>query len=150
MRRDRSQAVVVKDGRVLLVKEKVDGRTFFNLPGGGIEKGETPECAALRELKEECNISGQIARKLSVQYKPDNRGEVHTFLVMADEGQRPSKGIDPEQEVQIIMGVEWKRLDELSERDRMYLWSSGLYRIDEFREEVAEWGDDISYPEKRK
>ena len=150
LRRDRSQAVVVKEGKILLVQENVDGRTFFCLPGGGIEKGETPEEAALRELKEECNISGEIVRKLSVQYKPDNMGEVHTFLVKADKGQQPSKGMDPELEVQVISGVEWKRLDEISERDRMYLWSSGLLRVNEFRREAISWNDEISYPGKRK
>lgn len=149
MRRDRSQAVVVKNGKVLLVREEVEGRTFFCLPGGGIEEGETPEEAALRELREESNVTGKIIRKLSVQYKPDNRGEVHTYLVKMDEGQQPSKGIDPELDIQIITGVEWKGLDEISERDRMYLWSSGLMRVDEFRKEVSEWGDEVSYPHEK-
>lgn len=149
LRRDRSQAVVVQNGKILLVREQVAGRTFFCLPGGGIEVGETPEEAALRELKEECNISGEIVRKLSVQYKPDNRGEVHTFLVNMYRGQQPTKGIDPELEVQVISGVAWKALDEISERDRMYLWSSGLLRVDEFKKEAVGWNDDISYPGKR-
>lgn len=150
MRRDRSQAVVVRNGKILMVKEKIDGRIFFNLPGGGIEKGETPEEAAIRELKEEANVDGKIIRKLSVQYKADNAGEVHTFLVDVDENQTPSQGIDPELEVQAIIGVEWKNLNEISEVDRMYLWSAGLIRVDRFKMEAKRWCDEISYPNIQK
>ena len=52
MKRNRSQAIVCRqDGKILLVKHKLFGRVFFTLPGGGIEDGETPAEAALRELK---------------------------------------------------------------------------------------------------
>jgi len=53
MGRDRSQAVVCRMGKLLLVEHFLKGRRFYNLPGGGIEDGETPEEAALRELQEE-------------------------------------------------------------------------------------------------
>lgn len=149
MRRDRSQAIVIRNGKILLLEETVEGRVFYSIPGGGIENGETPEQAAVRELEEETNLVGRINRKLSVQYKSDNRGEVHTFLIDVDDDMEPSKGIDPELEVQVITGVAWKSLSELSEIDRMYLWSSGLIRIDEFREEARSWSDEVSYPQKR-
>lgn len=146
MRRDRSQAIVVRNHKILLIEETVNGRVFYSIPGGGIEEGETPEHAAIRELSEETNLTGKIERKLSVQYKPEGRGEVHTFLVKTDENDEPSRGRDPELSVQVITGVAWKSLSELSEIDRMYLWSSGLVRIDEFREEARNWSDEISYP----
>lgn len=150
MRRDRSQAMVVNGNKILLVKHIMNGREFYCMPGGGIEEGETPEEAALRELKEESNVDGKIVRKLSIQYKPNNRGEVHTFLVkLCDGEQKPSPGIDPELEEQTIVDVAWKSLDEISEIDRMYLWSSGLNRVEIFHEEALSWGDEISYPEQR-
>ena len=49
MKRNRSQAMVCRDGKLLLVEHRMKGRDFFNLPGGGIEENETPEEAALRE-----------------------------------------------------------------------------------------------------
>ena len=52
MKRNRSQAMVCRDGKLLLVEHRMKGRDFFNLPGGGIEENETPEEAALRELNE--------------------------------------------------------------------------------------------------
>lgn len=146
MRRDRSQALVIRNNKILLVKHKMYGREFFCMPGGGIESGETPEEAAIRELNEESKVTGRIVRKLSIQYKPDNLGEVHTFLVDIDEDATPQKGIDPELEEQTIIGVEWKYLNEISEVDRMYLWASGLNRIDIFHKEALSWKDEISYP----
>ena len=96
IRRDRSQAMVIRGNKILLVKHHMSGRKFFCLPGGGIEEGETPEEAAVRELKEESGVEGRIIRKLSIQFKPDNRGEVHTFLIRIPEDAVPSKGSDPE------------------------------------------------------
>lgn len=57
MKRNRSQAMVCRDGKLLLVEHRMKGRDFFNLPGGGIEENETPEEAALRELNEEAGVS---------------------------------------------------------------------------------------------
>ena len=137
-RRDRVQALVVRDDKILMVKHFLFGREFFCLPGGGIEPGETSEQAALRELKEESLVEGRIVRKLTVQYKPDNRGEVYTYLVEIDESAVPGKGTDPElkEEDQSIIGVEWLALEELGYVDQAYLWAAGLNRIDYFHEKL--------------
>ena len=81
MKRDRSQSMVIRRDRILLVEHELFGRDFYNLPGGGIEEGETPEQAALRELVEECNVQGRILRPLTIEYKPDLESRVYTFLV---------------------------------------------------------------------
>ena len=62
MRRDRVQSMVVREDKILLVKHNMNGREFYCLPGGGIENGETPEEAAIRELKEESMVDGKIIR----------------------------------------------------------------------------------------
>ena len=49
--RDRSMALVVRNNKILSVQTHRSGRYINELPGGGIEPGETPEEAALRELK---------------------------------------------------------------------------------------------------
>lgn len=151
MKRDRSQAFVCRNGKILLVEHIMKGRDFFNLPGGGIEEGETPEQAALRELKEETNVTGKILRPLTIEYKPDLESRIFTFLVEIPEDAVASKGIDPElsEEEQSIVGVAWLGLDEIPERDRAYLFGAGMIRIPEFHDEVLNWPDDeISYPEK--
>jgi 8-oxo-dGTP pyrophosphatase MutT (NUDIX family) len=49
-------------GRVLLIHEHVeDGATHWLTPGGGVEGGETPREAAVREAAEETGIAVAIA-----------------------------------------------------------------------------------------
>lgn len=151
MKRDRSQAVVCRDGKLLLVEHIMKGRDFFNLPGGGIEDEETPAEAALRELEEEAGVKGHILRPLTIEYKPDMESRIFTYLVEIPEDAVPEKGSDPElpPEEQTIVSVQWLALDEIPERDRAYLFGAGLMRIPEFHDEVLTWPDDeISYPQK--
>ena len=150
MKRDRSQAMVCRDGKLLLVEHIMRGRDFFSLPGGGIEGDETPEKAALRELQEEAGVSGKIIRPLSIEYKPDLESRIFTFLVEIPEDAIPVKGIDPEvsEDEQTIVDVKWLSLDEIPERDRAYLFSAGLIRVPEFHNIVLGWSDHaISFPE---
>ena len=143
MKRNRSQAMVCRDGKLLLVEHRMKGRDFFNLPGGGIEENETPEEAALRELNEEAGVSG-------IEYKPDLESRIFTFLVEIPDDAVPHKGIDPElsESEQTIVGVTWRTLEEIAERDRAYLFGAGLMRVPLFHDEVLKWPDDaISYPE---
>ena len=145
--RTRSAALVVKGGKVLLVKMRAFGREFYALPGGGIEPGETPEVAVIRELKEECNVNGKTVRALNTVHHKNGDVE-HVFLVEIADGQEPVLGSDPESEKQNLIEVCWKRLDELSEKDRAFLWNYGLLDVDGFFDEVVSWGDEISYPNK--
>lgn len=152
MKRDRSQSMVIRGNRMLLVEHQLFGRDFFNLPGGGIEENETPEQAALRELEEECRVKGTLVRPLTVEYKPDLESRVFTFLVEIPEDAVAKTGIDPElpADEQSIIGVKWMRLDEIAERDRAYLFGAGLMRVPYFHDEVLMWdGEDISYPIKK-
>ena len=149
MKRNRSQAVVCRNGKLLLVEHRMKGRDFFNLPGGGIEEDETPAEAALRELSEEAGVEGRVIRPLAIEYKPDLEIRIFTFLVEIPEDAVPQKGTDPElsEEEQTIVGVSWFSLREIPERDRAYLFGAGLMRIPEFHDEVLKWPDDvISYP----
>jgi len=48
-----------KEPKVLLVTAKRNPRSWI-FPKGNIEKGETPEAAALREAKEEAGVTGKL------------------------------------------------------------------------------------------
>jgi 8-oxo-dGTP diphosphatase len=56
------------DDRLLLVRlsERTEAPGSWTLPGGGVEFGEHPEAAALRELHEETGLLGQTAELLAV------------------------------------------------------------------------------------
>lgn len=148
--RRRSVALVVRNDRILLVKMRAFEREFYALPGGGIEDGESAGEAAVRELKEECGVDGRAVKELNTVHCRNGDVE-YCFLIELDDGQEISLGGDPEysEDEQILKEVCWKRLDEISEKDRAFLWAYGLMEADNsFVDEVISWGDDISYPNK--
>ena len=61
-KRQRATALVVRDGRYLLVKDKSHDR--YSLPGGGMEQGEAALTAACRELGEELGMKAYRAERL--------------------------------------------------------------------------------------
>lgn len=146
--RHRSLALVVREGKILMIHTYRFGRYIYELPGGGIEVGETPEEAAVRELWEECGLVGTVVRPLNVLHRSNGNNE-YVFLVEVSADQEPIVGYDPEVsegEEQAIKAVCWKELSELSEKDRAFLWSYGLMDVEGFREVVLGWGDEVSYP----
>lgn len=71
-RRITARAIIVREGRLLMFerwRRDIWGRElhYYSIPGGGIEKNETPEEAVIRELKEEMSIDVRPLRLLAVQ-----------------------------------------------------------------------------------
>lgn len=59
------KAIVIYKGKILTlkrVKPSTDGLGYWEMPGGGLEYGETPHEALIRELKEETNLDIKILK----------------------------------------------------------------------------------------
>lgn len=69
------------DGGILLVKPSY--RETWEIPGGGLEHGEDPWAAAVREVKEETGLELRPGRLLAVDWVPpqdDGRPSLANFL----------------------------------------------------------------------
>ena len=64
--RNRSMAMVVRGSKILMIQTYRFKRFIFELPGGGIEAGETPEEALIREIKEELDTEVEVLELLDV------------------------------------------------------------------------------------
>jgi 8-oxo-dGTP diphosphatase len=73
-------------GRVLMLTGEVPDRgTVYETPGGGVEPGETPEEAVVRELEEELGLHVRIERELATVWRPGGISvRQHYFLVRSD------------------------------------------------------------------
>lgn len=58
--RNRGSVVIVENDKVGLIRRTRDGIVYYVFPGGGIEKGETPEDAAKREALEELGVEVKV------------------------------------------------------------------------------------------
>ncbi len=60
-----AKALVTDRDRVLLVKERHgDGSTFWTLPGGGVESGESYAACLRRELREEIRCPANVGERV--------------------------------------------------------------------------------------
>ncbi|MGI8644617.1 MAG: nucleotide triphosphate diphosphatase NUDT15 [Thermomicrobiales bacterium] len=74
--------VVTRENAVLLVRRKFHGAGSWSTPGGYLDPGESPERAALRELKEETGITSTDPVVVGVSNDVHNDGKHNvTFWV---------------------------------------------------------------------
>jgi len=89
----RGVRVMVHDaqGRLLLVRHRYGRRDLWMLPGGGIGWRETPEAAALREVREEtgCRVAGLVPAGVFVSWAEGRRDTVYLFAGRSDDAPRP-------------------------------------------------------------
>ncbi len=81
-RRARATAVVVRDGKVLLVREA--GVPYFSLPGGGIQKAESAAVAAAREIWEELGLAAVEVERVEECDHAGFLNDHHVCLIQTD------------------------------------------------------------------
>jgi 8-oxo-dGTP diphosphatase len=74
------------DGQLLIVEPVY--QSTWEIPGGAIERGETPRDACVRELREELGIESDVGRLLVVDWVPGHTGEPDERVRFLFEGGR--------------------------------------------------------------
>lgn len=92
--RVRAGAILIRDGHLLLIRfqDPDEDGPYYEIPGGGVEAGETPEEAAVRELREETGLLGSVGREVARVWK-GGRYE-HYFLMTAEGRVGPPETLD--------------------------------------------------------
>lgn len=62
----RVYGLLVQHGMVLLSHELIAGRPYIKFPGGGLEYGEGPEEAVVREFMEEAGLRVKVIRPIHI------------------------------------------------------------------------------------
>lgn len=57
---DRAGVLVIRQARLALIRRERDGQTYYVVPGGSVEPGETCEEAARREAVEELGVAVEL------------------------------------------------------------------------------------------
>lgn len=127
-RRSRSAArVIITDGRSVLLLADTDpglpGTRWWVTPGGGIDPGETPLQAAVREVEEETGLAvgpgrllGPVATRIVVHGYSDqvlSQTEAFFLLHVAETFAPDAAGLTPDEQI-TLDGWAWHRLDELA------------------------------------
>ena len=111
--RHRVAALIERDGQLLVARQRArgpsgrhDGALYRTPPGGGIEAGETPVDAVIREVREEVGLTVTAAVFVArVEYLS---GSTEIYHVRVEPGE-PVLGVDPEIECECprLVGLEW-------------------------------------------
>jgi len=122
--RKRAGIVLIKDNKVALIERHRAGLDYFVFPGGGVEEGETPEQAAIREAMEELGIEVAIMQKVAVIHFGFS---MQFYFLIEQIGGEFGTGtgeefvdVDPDNPEEGIYLPVWMLIDELAHRDKVY------------------------------
>lgn len=121
--RERASLIIIRDNKFLFVEQLVKEKLRNVFIGGGVEDGETPQEAALRELSEEANIKGKIVFGPAVLVTEMIE---NIFIVSIPENSEPVLGYDPELPLdkQEIKRLIWRdpneEIDKFNSFDKKY------------------------------
>jgi 8-oxo-dGTP diphosphatase len=86
-------AVIIRDDRILLSRlaERLTSKELWTLPGGGLEHGEDPRDAVVREVHEETGLHAQVGETARVYsshqrntWRQGRRADAHSLRIVYD------------------------------------------------------------------
>lgn len=123
--RIRAGIVLIKENNVALIERYRAGLHYYIFPGGGVDEGESPEQAAIREAMEELGIEVAIRQKVAEVHLGYKSRQFY-FLVEQIGGEFgtgtgeefESSNLDnPQKGIYIPI---WMSIDELSQHTNIY------------------------------
>lgn len=81
--RTRSAAIFIQNNSLALIERHRAGLHYFTFPGGGVDEGETPEQAVVREVSEELGMEVRVVRLVA---KVWFRGNPQFFFLVEQVG----------------------------------------------------------------
>ena len=116
----RCSAVIIRGGRILLIRRIKPGEDYYVFPGGGVEEGESFEEAMIREIKEELNLTAAIDREL-FRLNDAERGENRFFLIRDFQGELKLGGPEAERASERNQFIpEWMEARRIAEAGNVY------------------------------
>lgn len=133
------KALINREGKFLILKEELHKGDVWDLPGGKIEYGESPEEALRREVKEELDLEIEIHGSVGVWYffSQSQKHQVicHTYLCTPVGEVRIDTSKNPADEV--FTDLRWLTIDEILSDQEIVLTESLRELLDQNRESVA-------------
>lgn len=121
--RTRAGIVLIEDKKVALIERHRAGLDYFVFPGGGVDDGETPEQAAVREAMEELGIEVVIRRKVAeLRFVAGNHFYFSVERVGGEfgSGRGEEYSADPNDPTEGIYIPIWMSIAELSQHENIY------------------------------
>jgi mutator protein MutT len=123
--RIRAGIVLIQNGRVALIERYRAGVHYYSFPGGGVDEGESPEQAAVREAMEELGIEVSIKQPVA-EVQLGYKSRQFYFLVEQTGGEFgtgtgeefESSNLDNPRKGRYI--PIWMPIDELSQHTNIY------------------------------
>ena len=111
----RATGILIQNGSILLLKQKVTNERAWSLPGGSLEAGETIAACLQREFLEETGIKIQIKELLYICDRIEkNIQVVHITFLVKQTGGKIKLGFEPENDANKIHDIQFIKIDELS------------------------------------
>jgi mutator protein MutT len=122
--RTRAGIVLIEDNKVALIERHRAGLDYFVFPGGGVDEGETPEQAAVREAMEELGVEVTVKQKVA-EIQIETSKQIY-FLVERVAGEfgtgtgEEFTDSDPNDPYEGIYVPIWMPIEELLQRGNVY------------------------------
>ena len=123
--RIRAGIVLIENNKVALIERHRAGLDYFVFPGGGVDEGETPEQAAIRETMEELGIEVAIKQKVAEVHFGQRSRQIY-FLVERLSGEfgtgtgEEFTDSDPESPEEGIYVPIWMPIEELPRHEKVF------------------------------